>query len=473
MLVAAGLAASVSPVNDLDSYWHVQLGREILHRHTLHGLGTDWLAVPARPWLTSQWLSEVGMATAVGHGGWTALIVIRVLLAVALLAAISLTLLPGRPPLLVAPVFAAVVLTLLEIAQDRPQTLSLVLLPLLGYACVRMWERGVRVHPLVVAATCLVWAQLHGMWVLAPASFGLVALGLAVDGPRRNRAAVRQALTALVASLAGLLNPDGLSSLLLPARFRSASTYVAEWGPTTVTDPFTLGWAAVLLLVVLAWARTPRPVPRVELVWVLAWSAFGLLAFRNVAVSLLLVAPAALGALDRAWGEPLRAKYPPAAGRERRWLAVATVGVLAAGAVVGAIRLATVHPLAKTPARQIALKLAAEPRPIRVFNAYNASGSLVAFGGGKVRLVVDGRADLWGADYVAELGAATALETGWQRTLQRLHPEAFVLTQDTPLVAELLRDGGWRVALRDGSYVLLMPTRQPAVTPAVPATPTP
>jgi len=79
ILFAGALWVATTPVNDLDSYWHVQIGREILERHTFTGLGQQWLGVPRGDWRTSQWLSEVLMYLSVDRLGWIALPVLRLL----------------------------------------------------------------------------------------------------------------------------------------------------------------------------------------------------------------------------------------------------------------------------------------------------------------------------------------------------------------------------------------------------------
>jgi hypothetical protein len=444
-------------VDDLDAYWHVEIGREILRTHRVSGLGQGWLAVPAPDWRTSQWLAEVAMALAVDAAGWRALVVGRFLLVAALLTVLAVTLLPRRPVAVTAPVGCCVLVALLGGVQTRPQSVSLLFVALLGAACVRLWTDGRRPPLLAVCAASLLWAQLHGLWVLGPVAFGLVAVGARLDGDSARGVARSAALSAL-AALSGVLNPWGPVSFLLPLRLRAAaSPFIAEWGRTTLDQSFTLAWAALVLLLVAGWLRSPGRVPRVEVVWALAWVAFGATAYRNVVVSVLLLAPAAVAAVDRAWGEAARRRSTPSRLWEGRLLLGGVAGVLAITAVTSWLRVAAADPLADAPARRIAERLATSPTPVRVLNGYNASGVLVALGGGRVRLVVDGRADLWGQEYVERLTGVQNLAEGWEAELTALRPDAVVLPRTAPLVTLLEREGHWRRALRDGDYVLLLP----------------
>jgi hypothetical protein len=459
LLAAALLPLSTGPVNDLDLAWHVQLGRQILHRHTLTALGTEWLGVPAPHWVTSQWLSEVGYAALVDLGGWHAVLWLRLACLLATGITLALTLLHHRSSLLVAPVAGLAMLALALGTQDRPQTLSFLFLVLLGHWAVRLWQAGTRPRAWLLAVVCLLWAQLHGLWILAPAAFGLLAVGLLAEGRRRDRAAVRAAAVCLLASLSGLVNPHGAAAFLLPLRFRAATPLIVEWQPSTVRQLPTVVLLLLVAMIVLAWAAGPRTPRRVELVWVFAWLLFGLLAARNVVPAVLLLAPAAAGAVDRTWGGRAAHWTRPSSVRESRLLGAGVAVTLLAGVLLAGQQTATARPLSRLPAVRIAGWLAHQPGPVRVFNHYNVSGSLIAFGGGRVRLVVDGRADQWGDRYLRRQTDAVQLGPGWRSTFESFHPEAAVLPDSSPLAQLLLDEGTWRVQLREGHYLLLLPAR--------------
>lgn len=465
ILFAGALWIATTPINDLDSYWHVVIGREILGRHVVSGLGQQWLGVPRGDWRTSQWLSEVGMYLAVDRLGWVALPVLRLLTGAALFAVLTVTLVRGRQAIASFVVLTLVVIGLEVLFQDRPQTVSLVFVAWLAAACERLWTVGRRPPLLLVAGVSLLWAQLHGLWVLAPAAFGLVAVGALLERRRARPGQLRDALACAAASLTGLVNPQGPLSFVLPFTFRnSAGTRINEWAPTEFTMSLTVCWGLLLCLVVWAWVRSGVRVPATELLWVFTWTVFGVLAVRNVGPSTLFIAPVALRALERAGEARLRRLSRETSVRESRILA-AILGVIAvATAVVVTAALRTMDPLEKAPALKIARQLAAQDRPLRIWDGYNASGILVAFGGGDrghLKLLVDGRADLWGGDYIERLVATQSLLGDWRQHLASFHADAMVMPPDTPIVRYLEDVDHWRVAEVDGSYVLLVPPGSP------------
>jgi hypothetical protein len=336
---------------------------------------------------------------------------------------------------------------------DRPQTAGLLLLIWLGHIGVRLWTTARRPPLWVIAVVSLVWAQLHGSWVLLPAVFVLVAIGLQLDAGRTLAPGVRPVLLGLVTSLAGVINPQGLTSFLLPFRFDAASSNtITEWWPTTFSAGFAVAWGLLLLVVIVGWARRSSPIPWVELVWVIGWTAFGLQSYRNVGPAVLLTAPAAVFRLEQL----LKAPSDSVSRREGRVLSLGCVLILLVTTVITLVHLRSVDPFAKTPGRQIAAWVASQPGPVRIFNNWNVAGALIGLSDHKARLIVDGRADLWGAAYADRLRDAQQSQPGTLRTVTDFHPDAVVTERDNGLVTALTGDG-WRVALRDGQMVLLLP----------------
>lgn len=457
LVVGFVLTVSTTPINDVDSYWHVAIGRQLLDRHTVDGLGTSWLAEPAPPWRTSQWLSEVGMTGIVDAVGWRGLVVARLVILAALIAAILLTTLPRRPAALGTAWASVTVLGLIGLAQDRPQTISLLFIALLARACAQLLTGVGGPRNAAVAVTCLVWAQLHPLWLLAPAAFALVLLGRLCDRRADPGVRLRPIAMNLLASLTGVLSPLGLAAFTLPLRFQQSTAHISEWRPATIIDPTAGALAVLVLLAFLACARTPRSVPWSRLIWIGAWAAFAATAFRNLGPALLLTSPVALDCVDRAWGGRLRSWSRPNGLREAWALALAATLTLGVGLGLTATRLARLDPLRQTPARSLAERLARSSTPVRVFNAYDTSGALVAFGGGKPRLAVDGRADMWGGAYIDKIIDAQGLAPGWQSTFTAFHPDAALLARRAPLAVLLVQQGSWSIAAQDDDYVLLMP----------------
>ena len=70
---------------------------------------------------------------------------------------------------------------------------------------------------------------------------------------------------------------------------------------------------------------------------------------------------------------------------------------------------------------------------------------------------MDGRADLWGGQYIDRLTTVQNAQQGWEDELRRFRPDAVVMPPDAPLVQALFSSGRWRYVMTDRLFVLLAP----------------
>jgi hypothetical protein len=194
-------------------------------------------------------------------------------------------------------------------------------------------------------------------------------------------------------------------------------------------------------------ARTPARAPRSELVWVGALTGFALLAFRNVAPAVILIAPLVVRRVTE------NAQPVEVTDRERRLLLAAVAALAAVAVAVGALGALATRPIPRTMPVALARDLA-DGRSHRVVDDYDLGGLVLAFGGPRVRVAVDGRADYYGASYIAEYERMLALDAGWQRLFHRLAPDRVLVATNGPMPQWLLAHG-WRAVGRQAGYSLL------------------
>ena len=217
--------------------------------------------------------------------------------------------------------------------------------------------------------------------------------------------------------------------------------------------PFGLpGLVLTLLLAALvaAWVRGRRA-PWSELLYAAALGAFGYAALRNVAPAVLLLAPLAAHRLGLVWSGTGSAVSGVEARRLR--LAALSLGVLAAVAAVALVVARDPLDNANTP-QTLLDRVAQAPRPVVVLPGYGASGAAVALGGPDVQVTVDGRADLYGREYLQRYLGLLDAEEGWPDTLAELDPDLALLHRSGPLAQQLV-SRGWRTLGVEGRWVLL------------------
>jgi hypothetical protein len=453
-LIAVGIAAfalTIGPITDIDTYWHVLIGQEILDTQTVTNLGNSWSTFDAS-WRTTQWLFEVLMAGVQATAGWAGIIWLRTALVLVFLTAYALMLLKRATPAAVLVVFPLSLIPVSYFFQERPLLASLIALIWLSAVAFDLLVAGHAPRWFVIAPLVIVWANLHGMWVLAPALFAVLAIGFVLDRSQDKRSlAFTAAKLSALSLIAGCITPLGLSSLVIAFQFKAATANIAEWQPATVWSTTTMGFLAIIALTLATWIRRREPVPWSQLVFVLALFAFGASAFRNILPATILLAPLAASTLSTL--HPLRSR--PVSPEEKKSLVVVGVGLISVTLVSGLWLTAQVDPLGKAKPLTIATKLSSINGPKRVLNTYNSSGVLAAFGGKDIKLAIDGRADRNGGPYIDRYIKAEKLEGDWQELLRQVQPNFAVLGKDTALTYELTNYQKWKILLTEQDYVLL------------------
>lgn len=449
------VVVAARPIDDPDAFWHVVLGEEIIRTGNVTGIGDTWAWYdPDDPWTTSQWLSEVAMALVVESAGWAGLVwatIVVVGIVAAAIAALVLTLTRSAVGVVVV---AVGMLGFSLVVEARPLMLSLLGTTLVSHWAARLLYTG-RVPSTWWALLVVLWANLHGQWVIAPLAVGLATVLYWLDDPTsRRRLLVRGIGVSGLLALAGCLSPLGIWGLLLPFLLRENTNHIVEWQRLEPLSIAAIPLVLLLVIIVWGWLRIGRRPVRSEAVYVAFWTVFALPAERNVMVSLLFLLPVAAVVGARAFPESGQSR----ARTDRRLFRFAGAASALATVVLLTIAATRFDPLAEARAIGAAERLAAAGSAVRVLNDYNVAGVLVAFGPSGIELGIDGRAERYGAEYIdAYLDALALRGDGWEEFLAKFEPEAAVIEARAPIRHVLEDDWDWELVMRDGDYVLLEP----------------
>jgi hypothetical protein len=291
------------------------------------------------------------------------------------------------------------------------------------------------------------------MWVLVPVVMGVLVVGLAVDRPvdwrrRAQRAAVVGAGSVLLAAM----TPAGPRLAYWSLVVRDTARDISEWQPTTLADKYGLVYLAVFLLWVMAVSRSARRVPPAEVLWMCSMLLLGLQAGRNIAPTVILMAPVAASALTQTCGVHL-ARLP----RLRVHAAVPLALIVTAASLATVVHVQRGTVVDGLPYRIVA-DLESRPGTVRVLNDYDVGGFLTGVGAPKISVAIDGRTDNYDPDFVHRYLRAVSLLVDWRDVVAELDPDAAVTDMAGPLNEEL-QNAGWTVVVEDGDYVLLDPPR--------------
>jgi len=284
LVVAVALPAFVAllvPMPAVDLAYQVRAGDEILRTGALPGVDSWTFTVPGALWVDQQWLAQVVLAALHGFGGWELLAVLRAGLVSAMTGIlVAVAVARGVGPRL-ASILALCAFALAAPALAlRPQLFGLVLFAAL------LWLVAARArHPRVFLAApllVLLWANVHGSFVLGPALLGYAWLDdVAAHRPARTSFGVLVAGT-----VATFVNPflAGAWTYAVGIGANPAITgQVSEWQRTSPLGmPGLLFYPSVIVTGLLMLRARPR-VMWPEWILAIAFAAMGTWAERGVA----------------------------------------------------------------------------------------------------------------------------------------------------------------------------------------------
>lgn len=454
----AVLLATMLPMTDPDTFWHIRVGREILADGVIPTADTWSIVGAGRPWISQDWLSNILMAAA-HELGPTAVSIVYGLMAAAAIAVLWIairTRVPGIGSLsrvgwllfglvLAAPTLGARV-------QVVDLLLAAVVLWVLWSYLVDRRTRWLIVLPLIAVG----WVNLHAGFPLLFLFGGAVVVGEAVDRlagrrtpdePLNWRDQVRLVVALGAASLALVLNPNGWAIYGYPFEtlgITALAGFVGEWQPASLAAPPGQLLAAfvvfgVLPSLALGW-RTVRLAD--------AFILLGLVLMAFTAVRFLLVAgpigAAIVSVIMGGWlpGSALGKRLDPVVARLRRPAVgphrlingALIVGVVALGASAAMLRVGPAgqaSAIASDYPVEAVRWLGAQPEQ-RVFNRYEWGGYL-GLALSDRPIFIDGRADIYGDALILEYVETISVNVDPQVIFDRYEIDAVLYPIDSVL----------------------------------------
>lgn len=456
-------------VTDPDVWWHLRTGEWIAQNHAFVHTDPFSFTRQGQPWINHEWLSDLLLYGIYRVAGWSGLIVVFG-------AITSLTLMlvflrsPGKP------YFAALALVLGAYASApswgvRPHTISLLLASVFLLVLDGSEER-----PLLLwwcIPLTLLWVNLHAEYALGIALLILFLSGELLDAAFGIRewspSRLRNLAIALVGCLAVVtINPNGLRMFRYPVetlRSEAMQKYIAEWASPNFHDVKYLPVAAMLLGILFFLAVSPRKVRPRDLLLLVVFTAGALRSVRHISALVLVAVPVLSGLSQSWWHEQVRSPNAVSPRSPRRLAMNATV--LMAFLVFAMVRVRSVaeHQMDSEaenfPAG--AAKYLASQRPLGpVFNHYNFGGYFIWKLYPQYRVFIDGRADLYGDDFLHEFARTYYVtDPDWERPIRDWKIQTIILPPDAPLIAALKLSHGWDEVYSDSQAIVLTRSREP------------
>lgn len=232
------LLPGYSLLQDPDTFWHIHIGQWILNHGQVPTVDSFSYTEAGKPWISTEWLSEILFALAFNLGEWRAVVILTASACAVIIGLLCYYLLHN---VRFSVAIGWTALTAVGISGHflaRPHIFSYVLLIIWMIKLFDTYDRDdFKLSSLFLFVPVMaLWANLHGSFTLGLALFYLVAgLSFCQNVFQRDYSkAWRTLLVAAVVTVSALMTPYGINSVLETAKavkMSYANHHVSEMAP--------------------------------------------------------------------------------------------------------------------------------------------------------------------------------------------------------------------------------------------------
>ena len=438
-------------LNDPDMFWQVKVGQRILESHALPYVDIYSFTRSGAPWISTSWLSQVLFAKAYGLSGWAGVVILTAAAAATAFALFVRGLARDLPQLYCALIALAAFSLTAQHMLARPHVLAMPVMVAWVGGLIAASDRRAP-PPWWLLPLMVLWANLHGSFVLGLALIGPVALDAIWNAAPAGRVSLawRWFVFGLCALATSCLTPYGWRSLAAAKDILELGpllSRIAEWAPVSFAQVGLFEACMMLMIGAALWRGVRLSPPRILLA--LGLLHMGLSHIRNVEVFALLTPLLLAAPLSRQFG---RANVPDGEA-DRAPVAFAIVAAVAIVAVTwGAVSTLQFGPRGVTMP-SAALAVLKDRSASRILNDYNFGGAMIWRG---MAPFIDGRAELYGETFGIDTFDALSLRRPdtLLALLARYHIDATLLAPETPAARLMDHLDGWTKIFADETAVV-------------------
>ncbi|MCX7609248.1 MAG: hypothetical protein N2049_08545, partial [Anaerolineales bacterium] len=348
----------------------------------------------------------------------------------------------------------------------RPQMISLFLTAIFLYLLDRFSEQGRWSWLLPLPLLMMLWVNLHAGYFLGLVLIGIYFVGeglkLALSFRRRERHSVKRGMFLLAAlllsGLATLLNPHGWRILLYPFETLTSPSmmqFIQEWFSPNFHQLEWMPLAVLILALIAAPMLARRPVPLTGVLLAVFFGFAALRSMRHVPLFALTAVPllaAQLAALTEGRNE---VSGPP---RFARWLNPFLLGLALLAVGLRFVFVLQEQPLTESKTYpQGAVAWISENRPKgQLYNTYGWGGYLIWKLYPDYPVYIDGRADVYGDEFIYEYLRLYAALPGWETKLEKANVHLALIEPESGLAYAMRQSDAWQLVYEDSLSVLFV-----------------
>lgn len=467
---------------DCDTGYHIRAGDFIINnlsipRHDIF----SWITPPPR-WIAFEWLSEVIMTLIHRMGGLTGIVIFFAFL-ISLTYYLLFKIIRRQKGNIVVAVVIALMITIASSIHwlARPHIFTL-LFVIIWYYILDLYQYEEKNLLYTLPLLMLLWVNLHGGFFLAFFLGGIYFLGNVVnaflskglDREAHKRKAKSLFLIMALSFVVSLLNPNGFHNLLLPFELLSSKfimDHINEFLSPNFHNLSLVPFEILLLFTIVVLALSRNKLNLIEVALMVLFTNMALYSVRNIPLFGIVMAPILARQSDMILKEQKgrfvdflekRNKNISAIDLSARgyfWLLMPAILVLGL-AISGHADYKFDSKIKPAAAVEFLKK---EHVTGNMYNEYEFGDYIIYSAYPQYRVFIDGRADMYGTEWMKDYYKLSQLKQGWDKVLEKNNINFIIFNTDSILSRFLLGRNEWRLIYSDkvaNIFVKNMPVNQ-------------
>ena len=461
---------SLRSIIDPDFWWHLRTGQLMVQSRAILRVDPFSWSASGKAWITHEWLSELIIYQIFKVGSYQLLT-----LSFSLLITASLLFSYLRCPPESKPYVAGFSLLLGALASGplwgvRPQMITLLFTSIFLYL-LDCYRRNGQLKTLIpIPLIMLFWVNLHAGYILGIAVIITYVIGWIIElvvlkfwKKESIDKITKKKFLVLVGVLGASLlvmpmNPAGLQIFTYPFQtlFDPAmQKYIQEW---LSPDFHQLIWQPLALLILTLIGAGMIGGHRISITKIILTLGFGFAALRSVR-HVPLFAVVVIPVLAEQFSSLI--KINPSAqapSRLLRWINTLLISAIALVMTLTLIQLPGNQEEAEAinfPKEAVEWILENEPQG-KLFNSYNWGGYLIWKLYPEYPVYIDGRADLYGGNFLIHYTDIASAKLGWEEKLNGENVQIVLVEADSKLSDALQQSSAWKISFEDKVSVIFI-----------------
>jgi hypothetical protein len=468
ILFVAIFTMAVRVPADTDTWWHVRSGQYIVENLTIPTTDPFSHTQAGQLWIDHGWLAQALWYGLYASGGWAAMgLALAVLVTLSfwfIWRQIESNVFIGALSMVLGAIVSSVVWA------ARPQMISFLLTAVVAFI-LDQYKRHQSDRILIwIPIIMLFWANIHGGFAIGFIMMLAYVAGEALNNITRHQDDPVVSWSRLkylgiaigISLLVVVINPHTWRMWLYPFQtvgIGALRDFIQEWQSPNFHLAHAQPFIVMLVLILVAMARTGQKADWTDLTLVALWMAWALVAARNIAIFGLVTTPILARYADLAWIRQwqvwgyTRIPFSTSGSRQSRrprsavylnWLLLALVIIPALIKIY-----VPLTPKANLDAEQknlpyTAIEFLQENRPSGpMFNSYNWGGYLIFKLWPDYPVYIDGRTDLYDDAFIRRYIKVMVADDGWQEVLDEDGINLVLIEKNSTLAKFLRQNAAW------------------------------